>query len=94
MQFLLLISDAGRTTTYSTNIRLRILVSAYDLATTCALLGKKEEALQYLQAAYEKRETGLLYLNRNPDFNILHDDLIYKEITERVAERLSKNPQL
>ncbi len=68
--------------------------SAYDLATTCALLGKKEEALQYLQAAYEKRETGLLYLNRNPDFNLLHDDLIYKEITERVAERLSKNPQL
>jgi len=72
----------------------RGLVSAYDLAATCALLGEKEEALRYLQAAYEKRETGLLYLNRNPDFNILHDDLIYKEITERVAERLSKNPQL
>jgi tetratricopeptide (TPR) repeat protein len=71
----------------------RDLGSAYDLATTCALLGKKEEALQYLQAAYEKRETGLLYLNRNPDFNILHDDLVYKEITGRVGERLSRNSQ-
>jgi hypothetical protein len=71
----------------------RDLGSAYDLAATYALLGKKEEALRYLQTAYEKRETGLLYLSRNPDFNAIHDDLIYKEITERVAERLSKNPQ-
>jgi tetratricopeptide (TPR) repeat protein len=71
----------------------RDLGSAYDLAATYALLGKKEDALRYLQTAYEKRETGLLYLSRNPDFTILHDDLVYKEITERVAERLSKNPQ-
>jgi hypothetical protein len=68
----------------------RDLSSAYDLATTCALLGKKEDALRYLQTAYEKRETGLLYLNRNPDFTRLHNDLVYKEITERVGERLSK----
>ncbi len=69
----------------------RDLGSAYDLAATCALLGKKEEALQYLQLAYEKRETGLLYLSRNPDFNALHDDLVYQEITERVGERLSRS---
>jgi tetratricopeptide (TPR) repeat protein len=66
---------------------------AYDLAATYALLGKKEEAPRYLQAAYEKRETGLLFLSRDPAFNILHDDLVYKEITERVGERLSRNPQ-
>jgi tetratricopeptide (TPR) repeat protein len=68
----------------------RDLGSAYDLAATYALLGKKEEALRYLQTAYERRETGLLYLSRNPDFNPLHDNLVYKEITERVGERLSK----
>jgi tetratricopeptide (TPR) repeat protein len=68
----------------------RDLGSAYDLAATCALLGQKEDALRYLQTAYERRETGLLYLSRNPDFNALHDDLVYKEITERVGERLSK----
>jgi tetratricopeptide (TPR) repeat protein len=68
----------------------RDLGSAYDLAASCALLGKKEDALRYLQTAYERRETGLLYLSRNPDFNALHDDLVYKEITERVGERLSK----
>jgi tetratricopeptide (TPR) repeat protein len=71
----------------------RGLGSAFDLATTYALVGKKEEALHYLQVAYEKRETGLLYLSRDPAFNILHDDLVYREITERVGERLSRNPQ-
>lgn len=65
--------------------------SAYELAANCALAGKKEEALRYLQTAYEKRETGLLYLSRNPDFNLLHDDLVYKEITERVGEKLSNS---
>ena len=67
----------------------RGLGSAYDLAATCASLGKKEEALRYLQAAYEKRETAVLNLSRDPDFNTLHDDLVYKEITERVGRTLS-----
>jgi Tfp pilus assembly protein PilF len=67
----------------------RDLASAYDVAATCALLGKQEEALRYLQVAYEKREIGLLYLSRNPDFNSLHDDLAYQEIAERVGKKLS-----
>jgi Tfp pilus assembly protein PilF len=67
----------------------RDLAPAYDLAATSALLGKKEDALRYLQTAYEKRETGLLYLSHNPDFNALRDDLLYKEITERVDQKLA-----
>ncbi|MFZ0686395.1 MAG: tetratricopeptide repeat protein [Terriglobales bacterium] len=68
----------------------RNLGSAYDLAATYALLGKKEEAVKYLQAAYEKRDSGLLYLSRNPDFNNLHDDMVYREITDRIGEKLSR----
>ena len=64
--------------------------SAYELAENCALLGNKEEALHYLQAAYEKREVGLLSLNHDPDLSALHDDLAYKEIAERVGQKLSK----
>ncbi len=67
--------------------------SAFELAATCALLSKKEEALHYLQAAYEKREISLLFLSRDGDFNLLHDDLAYKEITERVGQQLSRNPR-
>jgi len=67
--------------------------SAYDLASTCAALGNKEAALKYLQAAYEKHEVGLLYLNRDPAFITLHGDLVYKEIVERMGQRLSRSSQ-
>ena len=71
----------------------RDLSSAYELAATCALVGKKEAALRYLHVAYEKREAALLYLYRDPDFSTVRNDLVYKEITERVGERLSGRPQ-
>jgi tetratricopeptide (TPR) repeat protein len=66
---------------------------AYGLAATYALLGKNEDALRYLQMAYEKREIGLLYLPFNPDFNSLHDDSEYKKIAEHVRKKLVANPQ-
>jgi hypothetical protein len=66
--------------------------SAYDVAATCALLDRKEEAVRYLQAAYDKREIGMLYVNRNPDFNGLRNDSGYQEIAERVSKRLLGNP--
>ena len=68
----------------------RGLGSPYELTGTYASLGKKEEPLRYLQTAYEKREVGLLFLNHDANFNVLHDGLAYQEITERVAEKLSK----
>jgi len=71
----------------------RDLGSAYELAATCALVGKKEAALRYLHVAYEKREALLLILYRDPDFSTVRNDLVYKEITERVGERLSGRPQ-
>jgi Tfp pilus assembly protein PilF len=71
----------------------RGLGSAYDVAATCALLGRKEEALQYLQVAYDKREIGMLYLNRNPDFTSLRADSAYQEIAQRVSSRLSPTQQ-
>jgi tetratricopeptide (TPR) repeat protein len=71
----------------------RDLSSAYELAATCALVGKKEAALRYLHVAYEKREALLLNLYRDPDFSTVRNDLVYKEITERVGERLSGRPQ-
>ncbi|MGP0099349.1 MAG: tetratricopeptide repeat protein [Terriglobales bacterium] len=68
----------------------RDLGSAYNLAATYALLGEKEQALRYLQAAYDKRDVGLLYLSRNPEFASLHDDPLYQELTRRVKEKLSQ----
>jgi Tfp pilus assembly protein PilF len=64
---------------------------AYDLAATYASLGRKEEALRYLQTSFDRRETGMLYLSRNPGFNGLHDDLAYQKIVEQVGARLSQS---
>jgi hypothetical protein len=64
---------------------------AYDLAATYASLGQKEEALRYLQASFDRRETGMLYLSRNPGFKGLHDDPAYQKIVEQVGARLSQS---
>ena len=71
----------------------RGLVSSFDIATTCALLGEKEDALHYLQESYEKHEIRLLYLTRNPAFNALHNEPTYQEITERIRKKVSGPPQ-
>jgi tetratricopeptide (TPR) repeat protein len=64
--------------------------SAYDLAVTNALLGKKEEALRYLQTAYEKRETRVLGMSRDSSLDVLHDDSEYQQIAARVEERFTR----
>lgn len=61
----------------------RDLGSTFDLAETCALLGKKEEALRYLQLAYERREIGFLSLSHKDNFDILRGNPTYIEITAR-----------
>jgi tetratricopeptide (TPR) repeat protein len=63
--------------------------SAYDVSATYSVLGNKPEALRYLQIALEKRDTGLLYLTRNSDFNNLHGDLKYQEIAAQIDRKLS-----
>jgi tetratricopeptide (TPR) repeat protein len=67
--------------------------SAYDVAATYSILGNKPEALRYLQIALDKRETGLLYITRNPDFNNLHGDSKYQEITTQIDRKLSGKSQ-
>jgi Tfp pilus assembly protein PilF len=59
-------------------------VAAYSLALTYARLGKKQEALQYLKIACDSRESAVLALPNQPDFDGLHDDPRYKELVARV----------
>ncbi len=66
--------------------------SAYDVAVIYASLGKKEDALRYLHTAYDKRETGVLGMSRDPALNVLHDSSEYQQIATRVEERFAKSP--
>jgi tetratricopeptide (TPR) repeat protein len=55
-----------------------------DLAWTLALLGKKNEALRYLKAAYEQRDGSLLFVEVYPEFNNLHDEPAYRDLLARM----------
>jgi tetratricopeptide (TPR) repeat protein len=58
---------------------------AYALAVTYARLGKKEEAFQYLETAYNKRENYLLYLAMDTAFKNLRDDPDYRTLVKRIG---------
>jgi tetratricopeptide (TPR) repeat protein len=51
-----------------------------DLALTFVLLGNKSEALQCLKAAYEQRDSALLFVETYPEFDTLHDDPTYRDL--------------
>jgi hypothetical protein len=59
--------------------------SAYSLARTCAPLGRKKESMQYLQAAYDRRESEFLFLRNDPAFNNLREERPFKELAARVG---------
>ena len=58
---------------------------AYDLARTCALLGRKDDALENLQNSYEKRETELLKMRIDPTLASLRDEPRFREILAQIG---------
>jgi Tfp pilus assembly protein PilF len=61
------------------------LVSPYDLARTCSLLGDRREALQYLKIAYAKHSDALVGLSSEPAFTSLHENADYRDIVARMG---------
>jgi len=52
---------------------------------TCARLGKKQDAFQYLKTAFDKRENYLLYLASDTVFKNLRDEPEYRTLIERIG---------
>lgn len=59
--------------------------SPYQLAETCAGMGDKKAALQYLQAAYSQHADGMIDLEDNPVFNNLHDEPGFRQLIVKVG---------
>lgn len=59
--------------------------SAYNLARTCALLGRKQEALDNLQTAYQQREPELVSMRVDVALATLHDEPRFREMLARVG---------
>ena len=59
--------------------------TAYSLARTCASLGRKQDALDYLQAAYQQREPELVTMRVDLQLASLHDEPRFREILAQVG---------
>src|ERR1700678_3265358 len=59
--------------------------SAYNLARTYALLGRKQEALDELQTAYREHEPELVSMRVDGGLTSLHDEARFREILAEVG---------
>jgi len=59
--------------------------SAYNLARTCAMLGRKQEALDYLETAYQQHETEIVSMRIDVMLTTLHDEARFREILAEVG---------
>lgn len=60
-------------------------VSPWSLAQRYARLGRKEEALAFLEDAYREHSARLVYLQAEPDFDFLHDDGRYRALVRKIG---------
>lgn len=61
------------------------LIQAYPLAQICALMGQKQAAFEYLQRAFDQRESGILALRIDFLVRSLHGDPRYDEMLKKVG---------
>ena len=64
---------------------------AISVAAAYAQLGKKAEAVQYLEKAYERHEFPLITLADSPSFKILRDTKEFQELMARVHSYMAGN---
>jgi hypothetical protein len=63
----------------------RSYVPSYYFAVVHAGLGQRDEALRYLERAYEERSTVLAYLMIDPRFAPLRDDPRFLALARRLG---------
>jgi tetratricopeptide (TPR) repeat protein len=63
----------------------RGLISGFTLAQTCALLGKKEEAINYLQEDYKKHDPAIIGIRGDGALVVLHDDPAFRKLLLRIG---------
>ncbi len=58
---------------------------AMNIAQIYSVLGEDDQALAYLEKAYQYREGGLILVNVRPEFQHLHSDARFIDLTHRVG---------
>jgi DNA-binding winged helix-turn-helix (wHTH) protein/TolB-like protein/Flp pilus assembly protein TadD len=60
-------------------------VPSYAIALVYAGLGDNDNAITWLQKAYEDRSTGMAFLRTDPELNSLHSDPRFEELARRIS---------
>ena len=60
-------------------------VSPFNLAEAASRAGRKEEAIQHLQQAFQQRDPMLIHLQHEPDLDPLHSDPRYWAIVKKMG---------
>ena len=60
-------------------------VSTFRLAKVASRAGQKEEAIQYLEQAFQHRDPQLVHLQHDPDLDSLHSDPRYWAIVKKMG---------
>jgi tetratricopeptide (TPR) repeat protein len=60
------------------------LLPAYPLAQTCAHMGEKQKALEYLQSAFHNHESAFLIIRIDPAFRDLHATPEYQQLVAQI----------
>lgn len=62
--------------------------SGFQLARTCALLGRKKEAITYLKAAIASHDYMVLNLSSDPTFALLNGDPDFDDVQRQIIARM------
>jgi tetratricopeptide (TPR) repeat protein len=60
-------------------------VSGHDLARTCAMLGRNDEALRYLQAEFDQHDPRIIGIWNDSAMNGLHGDPAFQNLLARIG---------
>ena len=57
----------------------------YGIAEVYTALGDKDNAFKWLEKAYEKKHMPLIWLKADPEWDPLHSDPRFKELTDKIG---------
>jgi uncharacterized protein YpiB (UPF0302 family) len=60
-------------------------VSPYNIAQMCARLEQKEQAIAWLERAYNERDSKLTYIKIDPAFDAIRSDPRFQQLVQRLG---------
>ncbi len=69
-------------------MKIALEFSPYYVAQICALLGNKQEALQYLKIALDRHDESLIGFDGDLTLSRLHDDPAFRDLVARIGQHV------